>query len=229
MTITADDQTFATHLSTLSGLDQRVVLAWTVAETSGGTAGVRGYNFLNVGNTDSNPYGGPRWGSPDEAAQATYTWLLQNPASGRNILASAGQTPQQQLSAIAASPFASSHYKDPSGKVGGNLVSAYNGLTTAGRIGGLLQIPLAGVQGAISTGDAGTIGNAIGGAQAAPKAVSGAISSIKDVGSFFAFLGGTSFRYGAAFLVLVVLALVIVLRKPIAKTVGTGVKAAAVA
>lgn len=221
MTITADDQTFATHLSMLSGLDQRVVASWTLAETSGGTHGVRGYNFLNVGNTDSNPYGGPRWGSPEQAAQGTYTWLLQNPASGKNILASAGQPPAKQLNAIAASPFASSHYTDRSGKVGGNLVADYNSLTTAGQIGGLLQPVTAGVQGAISTGSAGTIGNAAGAVQAAPKA----ISSIKDIGSFFSFLGGTTFRYGAAFLVLLVLALVLLFRKPLAQ----GAKLAAAA
>jgi hypothetical protein len=213
MTITADDQTFAIHLSMLSGLDQRVVTAWTVAETSGGTSGVRGYNFLNVGNTDSNPYGGPRWSSPEQAAQGTYTWLLQNPASGRNILAAAGQPPASQLNAIAASPFASSHYTDRSGKVGGNLVSAYNGLTLGGQIGGLLQPVTAGVQGAISTGGGGTIGNAIGGAQAIPAAV----SKIKDVGSLLNFLGGTTFRYGLAFVALTVIALVIFFRKPIAK------------
>lgn len=201
MTITADDQTFATHLSMLSGLDQRVVLAWTVAETSGGTSGVRGYNFLNVGNTDSNPYGGPRWSSPAEAAQGTYTWLLQNPASGRQILASAGQSPQSQLSAIAASPFASSHYRDSSGKIGGNLVADYNGLTLAGRIGELI-VPA-------------PVGGA---AQSAEKATVGAVTQpIKDVGSFLSFLGSPTFRYGAAFVILAIFAFVILFRKPIAK------------
>jgi hypothetical protein len=216
MTITADDQTFATHLSMLSGLDQRVVLAWTVAETSGGTSGVRGYNFLNVGNTDTNPYGGSHWNSPAEAAQGTYTWLLQNPASGRQILASAGQSPQQQLSAIAASPFASSHYKDASGKIGGNLVRDYNGLTLGGRIGELIvPAPVGGA--AQSAGSA---------ALAPVKAVT---QPIKDVSSLISALGCPAFRYGAAFVILAGLALVILFRKPLVKTAVSGAKVAAIA
>lgn len=212
LTITADDQTFSAHLAMLSGLDQRVITAWTVAETSGGTSGVRGFNFLNVGNTDTNPYGGPRWATPAQAAEGTYTWLLQNPASGRGILASAGKSPDQQLSAIAASPFASSHYRDSSGKVGGNLVRAYNGLTLGGRIGELVvPAPVGGA--AQSAGSA---------ALAPVKAVT---NPIKDVGSFFSFLGSGTFRYGAAFVVLLVLAFVIYFRKPILK--GTALAAVA--
>lgn len=222
LTITADDQTFATHLSMLSGLDQRVVLAWTLAETSGGTSGVRGYNFLNVGNTDSNPYGGPRWTSPEQAAQGTYTWLLQNPASGASILGAAGKSPQEQIAGISRSGFASSRYDpqynpavmrtgDPA-RGATRLTSLYNGLTLGGRI-GEIAVP------APVGGAAQSAGNA---ALAPVKAVT---QPIKDVGSFFSFLGGTTFRYGLAFLVLLVLALVIFFRKPIAQ----GAKLAAVA
>lgn len=214
MTITADDQTFATHLSMLSGLDQRVVLAWTLAETSGGTSGVRGYNFLNVGNTDSNPYGGPHWNSPAEAAQGTYTWLLQNPASGASILGAAGKSPQEQIAGISRSGFASSRYDpqynpatmrtgDP-GRGATHLTSLYNGLTLGGRIGEIVVPAPVG-------GAAQSAGNA---ALAPVKALT---TPIKDVGSFFSFLGGTSFRYGAAFLILLVLALVILFRKPLVK------------
>lgn len=222
LTITADAQTFATHLSMLSGLDQRVVLAWTLAETSGGTSGVRGYNFLNVGNTDSNPYGGPHWNSPAEAAQGTYTWLLQNPASGASILGAAGRSPQEQIAGISRSGFASSRYDpqynpatmrtgDP-GRGASHLTSLYNGLTLGGRIGEIVvPAPVGGAaQSAGST------------ALAPVKAIA---KPIKDVGSFFSFLGGTSFRYGAAFIVLTVLALVIFFRKPIAK--GTALAAVA--
>lgn len=226
MTITADDQAFATHLSMLSGLDQRVVLAWTLAETSGGTSGVRGYNFLNVGNTDSNPYGGPRWNSPAEAAQGTYTWLLQNPASGASILGAAGKSPQEQITGISKSGFASSRYDpqynpatmrtgDP-GRGATHLTSLYNGLTLGGRIGEIVVPAPVG-------GAAQSAGNA---ALAPVKAVT---QPIKDVGSLITAVGGTSFRYGAAFVILTVLALVILFRRPLAKGVGTSVKAAALA
>lgn len=210
MTITADDDAFATTLSMLTGLDKRVVLAWTVAETSGGTNGVRGYNFLNIGNTDSNPYGGPRWNSPQEAAQGTADWLRKNPASGAVILAAAGKPPDQQLAAIASSPFASSHYGNPPGT---NLVRDYNGLTTAGQLGGLVEsIPV--------------VGSVASGAAGAAKTVADGISSTAGLVTA---IGSPTFRYGAAVVALLAVALILMLRRPIGKAVSAGAKVAAVA
>jgi hypothetical protein len=111
--ITPDCQRFCVRLAAHLTYGLRVVQAWTVAETGGGTSGVRGFNFVNVGNTDSNPFGGPRWTSPEEAADATYQWLRDNPASGAPILAASGGGDQEQLRALWTSPFSSSHYGPP--------------------------------------------------------------------------------------------------------------------
>ena len=127
---------------------------------------------------------------------------------------------------ISRSGFASSRY-DPQynpatmrtgnpGRGATHLTALYNGLTLGGRIGELVvPAPVGGA--AQSAGSA---------ALAPVKAVT---QPIKDVSSLITALGGTSFRYGAAFVVLSIVALVILFRKPLTKGVGTSVKAAALA
>lgn len=125
--LTSDAQTFCADLAEELNLSLRVVQAWCLAETSGGNSGLRAYNFLNVGNTDSNPFGGERWTSPADAALGTAQWLRDNPRSGQVIIASAGLADSLQLQAIAASPFSSSHY-GPAGHPGQWLLADYASL-----------------------------------------------------------------------------------------------------
>jgi hypothetical protein len=108
-------------------MSPQVIGAWLLAEESGGAATARqsaGNNdWLNIGYTDSATYGAADsvWSDPTTAANATAGWLQgQNTIPGygtasagvQAILATAGQAPAAQVSAIQQSGWASSGYPD---------------------------------------------------------------------------------------------------------------------
>ena len=123
--LTSNQQQFASRLAADTGLDAGVVSAWLLAEESGSAAQTRqtaGNNdWLNVGYTDSGTYGSSDsvWSDPVAAADATAGWLKgQNTIPGygtassgiQAILATAGQDPSAQISALQNSGWASSGY-----------------------------------------------------------------------------------------------------------------------
>jgi hypothetical protein len=123
--LTSAQQQFATRLAADTGLDPGVVSAWLMAEESGSAAQSRqaaGNNdWLNIGYTDSGTFGASAavWSDPATAADATAGWLKgQNTIPGygtasagiQAILATAGQTPGAQISALQDSGWASSGY-----------------------------------------------------------------------------------------------------------------------
>jgi hypothetical protein len=123
--LTSAQQTFATRLAADTGLDSGVVSAWLLAEESGGAAVSRqaanNNDWLNIGYTDSGTYGSADniWADPTAAADATAGWLKgQNTIPGygtassgiQSIVATAGQPPQAQISALQNSGWASSGY-----------------------------------------------------------------------------------------------------------------------
>jgi len=123
--LTSDQQAFAARLAGDTGLDTGVVSAWLLAEESGSAAQSRqaaGNNdWLNIGYTDSGTYGSGDsvWSDPTTAADATAGWLKgQNTIPGygtassgiQAILATVGQSPQAQISALQNSGWASSGY-----------------------------------------------------------------------------------------------------------------------
>ncbi len=123
--LTSAQQQFASRLATDTGLDPGVVSAWMLAEESGGAAVSRqnanNNDWLNIGYTDSGTYGSsdPIWSDPVAAADATAGWLKgQNTIPGygtassgiQAILATAGQGPAAQISALQSSGWASSGY-----------------------------------------------------------------------------------------------------------------------
>ena len=123
--LTSAQQTFANRLATDTGLDGGVVSAWLLAEESGGAAVSRqasnNNDWLNIGYTDSGTYGSADniWADPTAAADATAGWLKgQNTIPGygtassgiQSIVATAGQPPQAQISALQNSGWASSGY-----------------------------------------------------------------------------------------------------------------------
>jgi hypothetical protein len=125
--MTSGQQQFASRLAADTGLDSGVVSAWLLAEESGGAATSRqsaGNNdWLNIGYTDSGTYGAADgiWSDPSAAADATAGWLKgQNTIPGygtasagiQAIVATAGQPPATQLSALQTSGWASSGYPD---------------------------------------------------------------------------------------------------------------------
>jgi hypothetical protein len=87
---TKDQEGFAYDLAQLTGLAPNVILAWTLAE--GGPSD----NPLNIGP-------GKHYGNPYKAAAET-SKLLHTPRYA-SILASAHGTPEQQIHAIALSPW----------------------------------------------------------------------------------------------------------------------------
>jgi hypothetical protein len=125
--LTSDQQQFAARLAADTGLDSGVVSAWLLAEESGGAAASRqsasNNDWLNIGYTGSGTFGAADavWSDPVSAADATAGWLRgQNTIPGygtassgiQAILATAGQPPAVQISALQTSGWAGSGYPD---------------------------------------------------------------------------------------------------------------------
>lgn len=123
--LTSAQQQFAARLAAQTGLNTGVVSAWLLAEESGSAAQSRqaanNNDWLNIGYTDSGTYGSADsvWSNPVTAADATAGWLKgQNTIPGygtasagiQAILATAGQDPSAQISALQSSGWASSGY-----------------------------------------------------------------------------------------------------------------------
>lgn len=117
---------FVAALSKRTGLDPKVVAAWTLAEESGTAASQRAAqgnnNWLNIGYYDSGAgklAHDRTFADPATAADATAQFLQGKKwgaAQGiRDILKTAGKDPAAQMAAITNSPWASSHYKNSNG------------------------------------------------------------------------------------------------------------------
>ena len=125
--LTSNQQQFASTLAADTGLNPGVVSAWLLAEESGSAAQSRqsqhNNDWLNIGYTDGGSYGTSDsiWSDPVNAANATAGWLKgENTIPGygtaapgiTSILHSVGQTPENQISALQSSGWASSGYPD---------------------------------------------------------------------------------------------------------------------
>jgi hypothetical protein len=125
--LTPGQRTFVAELARETGLDQRVVAAWCLAEQSSTAADAReaagNHNWLNIGYTDSGTYGAdaPVWRDPVSAARATAGWLRGEDAVAgygrasagvQAILHAAGLPPEAQVAALQRSGWASSGYPD---------------------------------------------------------------------------------------------------------------------
>ena len=119
--LTSGQETFVAHLAQLTGLSPRVAAAWTLAEESGSAAQARqaasNYNWLNIGYFDSGAGKiafDKAFSDPVSAAEQTANFLKGNwggaSPSIRAILSTVSENPQEQISAIANSDWASSHY-----------------------------------------------------------------------------------------------------------------------
>jgi hypothetical protein len=132
--LTSGQQTFVAHLSSLTGLNTRVVAGWVLAEESGSAAQGResasNFNWLNIGYFDSGTgaiaHATP-FSNPVSAAEQTAKFLKGEwggASTGiRDILKTVGQPPDNQIMAIANSGWASSHYNN-----GANLRSTFEEL-----------------------------------------------------------------------------------------------------
>jgi hypothetical protein len=133
--LTSGQEAFAGRLAQLTGLDPRVVSAWALAEESGSAAAGRqsadNFNWLNIGYFDSGTGQiafDKAFSHPLSAAEQTSNFLHGTwggaSSSIRAILNAAGQTPNDQMMAIANSDWAGSHYGN-----GAELESTYNELS----------------------------------------------------------------------------------------------------
>jgi hypothetical protein len=132
-TLTSSAETFATGVATGTGLNPDVVRAWVANESAWGRGnragqyeggGSRAFNFLNYGICDGCD--DQRFGSITDAIRTVVAQLKRRRDYYGGVLASVNGTPADQISAIAASPWASGHY---GGEGGPALVSAYKALT----------------------------------------------------------------------------------------------------
>jgi len=132
---TKGQQSFINSLASKTGLSPRVIGAWVFSEMNGGAArsreAAKNYNWLNIAYYDSGPGSITRdktWRTPESAAQATADFLKGKrfgPSQGiRNILKTAGKSPESQMQAIANSGWASSGYEG-----GSTLRNIYSGLS----------------------------------------------------------------------------------------------------
>lgn len=119
--LTHGQEGFVGRLAMLTGLDPRVVGAWTLAEESSGAAEGReaegNNNWLNIGYYDSGPgaiaFNGA-FDNPDGGAERTADFLEGKwggaSPSIRSIVDTRDDSPERQIDAIANSDWASSHY-----------------------------------------------------------------------------------------------------------------------
>jgi hypothetical protein len=119
--LTHGQEEFVGRLAMLTGLNPRVVGAWTLAEESSGAAEGReaqgNNNWLNIGYFDSGPGAiafNRAFSNPDSAAEKTADFLEGKwggaSNSIRSILGTCKESPERQIDAIASSDWASSHY-----------------------------------------------------------------------------------------------------------------------
>ena len=124
--LTPGAEEVAQGLASKTGLDINVVRAWIAQESAWGRSpGDNAYNYLNWDHSSGEWH---HLSTADEAVDAYYGQLTRAPQWYGRILASAGASPQTQISAIAASPWSASHY---GGKGGPNLVRVYNAVVKA--------------------------------------------------------------------------------------------------
>jgi hypothetical protein len=133
--LTSGQQTFVAHLSSLTGLNTRVVAGWVLAEESGSAAQGRqaasNFNWLNIGYFDSGTgaiaHASP-FSDPVSAAEQTAKFLKGQwggASTGiQDIMKTVGQPPDNQIMAIANSGWASSHYNN-----GANLRATFEELS----------------------------------------------------------------------------------------------------
>ena len=119
--LTSGQEKFVAKLASLTGLDPKVISAWCLSEESSGAAQAReaagNFNWLNIGYFDSGAGAiafNQEFGNPVSAAEQTARFL-QGTWGGastgiQHILQSVGQSPDQQIMAIANSGWASTGY-----------------------------------------------------------------------------------------------------------------------
>jgi len=143
--------TFVDAVAKQTGLDPRVVYAWTAAEGAYASGGTGGYDFLNlrpdaasdVGVASVSPGGFDRFGTLQAAISSTVARIKQ-PFLQQHLapVLKAGGSPAEQIAAIAASGWDSGHYTDAKGVVGGKLIADFTSQYGSAALGSASSTPL---------------------------------------------------------------------------------------
>lgn len=143
--------TFAKQVADQTGLNEKVVYAWTLAENRGDNH----LNPLNIRNPQTHNF--DPFPSTAAAARATAQLLLTSSNyTGIRRAAKSGD-PSAQIDAIALSPWDAGHYRGGTSSVGTTLRGAYASIGgSAQRAGALPQV--AAGRSAITPGERGQIG-----------------------------------------------------------------------
>jgi hypothetical protein len=214
MAITQQELQFVQGVSSQTGIDPRVLITWIAGE---GHPGDFYNNYLNIAAPTASSLGVPVSGvAPANTAEfadlQTGIDATVKEIKSLGLTSLAHQTPRQEISQIAASPWASSHYGGPGGP---NLVRSFEGLfpgkidapwsppTATGMAGNQVGIQVGGIGGpTVVSGAVGAVGGA---ASGAVGAVTGAIDAIDSIPKFLNFI--TSWRFveiiGGFFLLIV--------------------------
>jgi len=120
-TVPSDLAGYAAQASGLTGLDTNVILAQWISENGWSVPATNNFGNIMVAGTNTlMTYSTP------QAGVTAYANFLKDNSNYAGVLATAGQSPQAQLSAIASSPWDAGNYQ------GGTLLtSVYNSLTGA--------------------------------------------------------------------------------------------------
>jgi hypothetical protein len=136
--LSIEQQEFIQGFHRATGMDPGVIATWIVSEVGRNIRyppGHNDFNYLNIGNTDSQWFSGSFWArkSAYESGVISGAWAagrLSVPGYGRadprivDIIKSAGRSASDQIAALINSPWASNHYSSLGGHAG--LMGIYN-------------------------------------------------------------------------------------------------------
>lgn len=230
---------FVVGVSTATGIDPRVVVAWVVQEGAYAPNGTGHFNYLNLRpvagdkNTGVSPGGYETFTNVNDAIYSTVKRIKSNHAI--SATAHSKPTPREQIKAISASSWATSHYGPP-GHPGENLYNRFAGIFGGAKglddsyVGPAQAGPIAATANTGSAADAGSYdsGNAAhDAARAAEAAANKILGPFKSIADLIHWIGGNWDRIflvmGGA--VLVIIALIYLTKSQMGKMMGGGAAA----
>ena len=208
---------FVEGVSSQTGIDPRVVIAWEKQENAYASGGTGGFNYLNLRPYPGDPYSSVSQGnfeqfkSVNDAVVATVRRLRQPFAAPILAAARAHSTPAAEIAAIAQTGWDSGHYGGPGGP---NLQATFASLFTSGGLSSPYEPPSSAplIVGSVGTGSAADAGSfditGSGGGPSVVGAAKGAADAAKDaagkftgwVGELARFLGSIALRVGKVLL-----------------------------
>jgi len=227
----SDEITFVKIFSSRTGIDPRVVIAWIYQEGAFKKGGTGGFNYLNVmpkagdKHIGTSSKGFAQFANATDAANAAVSVEQQGNMRVIQTMAASHPSPQEQINAIAASPWDAGHY---GGTGGPKLTSVLSTLFSSAALQDKYQAPtqfnLNAVTSTFGTGSAAdwtsidmhSVGQA---ASAAASAVGNAahnlVAPFESIGSAFAWLGNNWDRVLAVIggAILVIIALIVLTKQ----------------